>query len=61
MLDPENPENDVAFTDVVDPHQARMGRREALQFASLVVNKDTDSAESLVEAARTIESYLDGE
>jgi hypothetical protein len=48
-----------AFTDNVDPHQARMGRREALQFASLVIDKEIDDVDELLEAARKIEAYLD--
>jgi hypothetical protein len=54
-------QDEQAFTDIVDPHQARMGRREALQFASLVIDKEVDDVEDLLDAARQIEAYLDGD
>lgn len=54
-------DNETAFTDIVDPHQARMGRREALQFASIVIDKDSEDVDDLLDAARKIEAYLDGE
>lgn len=53
-------QNDQAFTDTVDPYQARNGRREALQFAlALATKHDSADADTLIEYAVKIDAYLE--
>lgn len=54
-------DNEPAFTDNVDPYQARNGRREALQFAMpLATGKGAEStAETLIGYAAQIDAYLE--
>ena len=53
--------DDLAFTEKVDPYQARNGRREALQFALALATKSEQTANSrtLIEYADHIDSYLE--
>lgn len=53
--------DDLAFTEKVDPYQARNGRREALQFALALATKNESSANArtLIEYASQIDSYLE--
>lgn len=56
-------DNDNAFTEILDPYQARQGRREALQFTLALYNsqnKDTyKSVEALLQDAEKIDQYLE--
>jgi len=52
----ESDETEAAFTDTVDPYQARNGRREALQYAIALKPED---AEELIEWADQIDAYLE--
>ena len=53
--------DDLAFTDKVDPYQARQGRREALQFAlPLIGGKGMhEDAQTLIKYASQIDAYLE--
>jgi hypothetical protein len=55
----DNNDNDLAFTDAVDPYQARNGRREALQFALPLIERGIDTAETLIKYADQIDAYLE--
>lgn len=52
-------DDEQAFTDTVDPYQARNGRREALGYAMGLINRDYENANDLVNYADTINSYLE--
>lgn len=54
-------DNDNVFSDNVDPHQARQGRREALQFILALYNshKDYMTTEELIRDAEKIDKYLE--
>ena len=54
-------DDDLGFTDTVDPYQARNGRREALQFAlPLMGGKgEAQTAETLITYASQIDAYLE--
>lgn len=51
--------DDLAFTDKVDPYQARQGRREALGIALHLINKEYDTADTLIAYADQIDAYLE--
>lgn len=53
--------DDLAFTEKVDPYQARNGRREALQFALPLMGgkSEPQTAETLIKYASQIDAYLE--
>lgn len=53
-------DNEPAFVDTVDPHQARQGRREALAYATnLLGHQEDPNVYKLLEAADAIDKYLE--
>lgn len=58
MTDHDN-DDDLAFTDTADPYQARNGRREALQFAMGLINREFQDANDLLRYADKIDKYLE--